>query len=332
MKLGIKGNLKKSKEIINLLKNLGGWNYYNWDVVMDNKFYSINAVGYIECNYIGSDEIKGYVIYSIEDFLKKFPYKVGDIVVYPNEGSEMIITSLRWDDVLSSVVYELGYFKSNTIMDGKIYVSADKLNQTNNVLKYYDNLLHTTNENEEIIEKSLQDGCVEYGSDSDIWKLDIRKVNTDIEYPLPDGFQFFNDKGEVIDTTKVILKRIKDEYPKTYEECCKILGIDTQFCMKYLPHGPFTYKEKLIYNLQELLICRDAYWKIAGEKLGLGKPWEPDYSDDGYTKYNIFGYENDIMLNDNNWSNRILAFPTPEIRNIFYDNFKDLIKQCKELL
>ena len=80
-----------------------------------------------------------------------------------------------------------------------------------------------------------------------------------------------------------------------------------------------------------MLVCRDAYWKIAGEQMGLGKPWEPDFSDDS-PKYNIFKYENEITLSDNNWSNRILAFPTIEMRDAFHDNFKDLIEQCKELL
>ena len=30
--------------------------------------------------------------------------------------------------------------------------------------------------------------------------------------------------------------------------------------------------------------------------------------------------------------NKILAFPTEEMRDAFYENFKDLIEQCKELL
>jgi hypothetical protein len=82
---------------------------------------------------------------------------------------------------------------------------------------------------------------------------------------------------------------------------------------------------------RKLIICRNAYWKIAGDELGLGKPWEPDFSDDS-PKYNIFKYENEITLSDNNWSNRILVFPTLEMRNAFYENFKHLIEQCKELL
>ena len=32
------------------------------------------------------------------------------------------------------------------------------------------------------------------------------------------------------------------------------------------------YKADLIIRFQELIIARDAYWKIAGEQMGLGKP------------------------------------------------------------
>ena len=126
--------------------------------------------------------------------------------------------------------------------------------------------------------------------------------------------------------TYAVLKKLK--YPKTYEECCKRLiqgahyGVVTDILFDF---------EKKLEALKTLIVCRNAYWKIAGEELGLNKPWEPDFSDDS-PKYNIFKYENGISLSDNNWSNRILVFPTIEMRNAFYDNFKDLIEQCKELL
>jgi hypothetical protein len=118
----------------------------------------------------------------------------------------------------------------------------------------------------------------------------------------------------------------KPKYPKTYEECRKILGLNDE-----MQAINMWYKMGLIIDFYELIICRDAYWKIAGEELGLGKPWEPDFSNDS-PKYNIFKYENGITLSDNNWSNRILVFPTIEMRDAFYNNFKFLIDQCKELL
>ena len=127
----------------------------------------------------------------------------------------------------------------------------------------------------------------------------------------------------------------KPEYPKTYEECCEMLGSDPSRIIVLSNRKDIIHEKNKhcyeMYNLYQLLICRDAYWKIAGEQKGLGKPWEPDFSDDS-PKYNIFNYENEITLSDNKWSSRILAFPTIEMRNAFYENFKYLIELCKELL
>ena len=78
--------------------------------------------------------------------------------------------------------------------------------------------------------------------------------------------------------------------------------------------------------------CRDAYWKIAGEQMGLGKPWKPDWSTESERKYVIEVYRNNVRTNSQGYSNTTLAFPTIEMRNAFYENFKNLIEQCKELL
>ena len=117
----------------------------------------------------------------------------------------------------------------------------------------------------------------------------------------------------------------KKEYPKTYEECLKILGIKLSDC--YIQG----YKSPLLEDLQELLICRDAYWKLYGEEMGLGKPWEPDL-EDNTTKYTIVYTNNGIERDWELHINHILSFPTEEMRDAFYENFKELIEQCKELL
>ena len=97
--------------------------------------------------------------------------------------------------------------------------------------------------------------------------------------------------------------------------------------------------EDLIDAFIRLKVCRDAYWKIAGEEMGLGKPWKPDWENSEERRYSIVNIEGDINLPDirlTKWilkvTNKILVFPTEEIRDLFYDNFKELIEQCKELL
>jgi hypothetical protein len=67
--------------------------------------------------------------------------------------------------------------------------------------------------------------------------------------------------------------------------------------------------------------------------MGLGKPWElsigtPIY----YIYYNrtVGTIKNDYA--DDIQGNVVLSFPTEEMRDIFYENFKELIEECKELL
>ena len=73
--------------------------------------------------------------------------------------------------------------------------------------------------------------------------------------------------------------------------------------------------------------------------MGLGKPWEPDWEDSEERRYSIVNIEGDINLPDirvTKWilkvTNKILVFPTEEMRDAFYDNFNELIERCKELL
>ena len=148
----------------------------------------------------------------------------------------------------------------------------------------------------------------------------VRESNDRYRIVLDPRFDIEVDEGEYYAV------RRKKEYPKTYEECCSILNLNTD-C------GVRGYKVGLLSALQMLLICRDAYWKIAGEEMGLGKLWEPawnSFSDSIYltiTKCNSRIIKTSICTHD-----CILTFPTEEMRDAFYENFKELIEQCKELL
>ena len=171
------------------------------------------------------------------------------------------------------------------------------------------------------------------------------------EINLPEGYIFKDENDNVINTTKIILEKKKKEYPKTYEECCEILDVCSGETLQYgdlsiSTDGDLSISTDYEFNLYEflenfrkLLICRDAYWKIAGEEMGLGNPWKPDWKNSEERRYSIVNIEGDINLPETTltkWilkvTNKILVFPTEEIRDTFYENFKELIEQCKELL
>lgn len=155
------------------------------------------------------------------------------------------------------------------------------------------------------------------------FRIGLFPVSNGREEIIPcDGYEVISDNGKFY-----VVKKLP-QYPKSFEECCRVLGV----CYKDKTIYIAGYQNKLLSKYQELLICRDAYWKIAGEELGLGKPWRPDWNNEDETKYCIYTTENIISFEIFGVDNKILAFPTDKMRNAFYENFKELIEACKELL
>jgi hypothetical protein len=170
------------------------------------------------------------------------------------------------------------------------------------------------------------------------FKGGYEKCKSDIElngFQLPEGYQFKDENGNVINATKIVLEKKKKEYPKTYAECCEVLGIPNSSMVVHYCRSEVDYEVALsrkLFALQKLLICRDAYWKIAGEEMGLGKPWEPDWTNYNEYKFVIGVNENKIIKCYNTIAQFVLAFPTEEMRDAFYEAFRNEIEICKELL
>ena len=129
---------------------------------------------------------------------------------------------------------------------------------------------------------------------------------------LPEGYVFKDENGNIINATKIVLEKKEKEYPKTYEECCEILGVN--------PESKFA-------SLWELLVCRDAYWKIAD---GWKEKRKAELT--RHVIYSTLSGEIIKCTTINSTANYLLDFPTIEMRDAFYDNFKALIERCKELL
>lgn len=151
-------------------------------------------------------------------------------------------------------------------------------------------------------------------------------------YKIPDGYEF-----DVVVDGKIFIKPIKSKYPTSYEECCKMLGISYRVQLSYTyPEvecsNIYLTKEKhLLDAFMKLRICRNAYWKIAGEEMGLGKSWKPEWNW-CESKFCIGTIYDEIEKFHAGSQNCMLAFPTEEMRDAFYENFKELIEECKELL
>ena len=128
----------------------------------------------------------------------------------------------------------------------------------------------------------------------------------------------------------------KKEYPNTYDECCKVLGVNPNnylsirnLCCNDGDEDCTNYELGLLGVFDSLWIlrfCRDAYWKLYGEEMGLDKPWEPDWNDEKQDKYGFHNEVEHTIINS-----AIFVFPTAEMRDAFYENFKKFIEHCKKL-
>lgn len=197
--------------------------------------------------------------------------------------------------------------------------------------------------------------------------------NLEMEWNLPQGCQFVDENGNVINAQKIVLEKlvvpkfkkgdkIKDknnrvwyveqvgkkhfdisrvpnggsgyfvpiedqdyyelvpdrELPKTFEECVSVLEGENRMTLEQMN------------TFRKLIDTRNAYWKLYGEEKGLGKPWEPDWNIRGY--YAIARSYGNVVKTSNYNCDLTFVFPTEEMRDKFYENFKKEIEICKELL
>lgn len=151
------------------------------------------------------------------------------------------------------------------------------------------------------------------------------------EIIIPQGWEIDEVRGN-----KLILKESEKELPKTWEECYEQLGkgeyIDEESKIRnYITqYGASKNTENIlpiglgkpILALMQLLVCREVY----------RQGWKPDWTKGTENKYCIINNFSEIQPTDYCFVDRVLSFQSAEIRDQFLENFKDLIKEAKELI
>lgn len=304
--LAIKGHPTRGKEVIKILEMLGGHNKYHINDTECNLLYTIRE---------GDDVIIGTYpnggisqVYTLEQFLEKYPFKVGDMVQHKNSTSCRSIYKIKkliWKD------NQIHYLVYNP------WQEYDKCTITAEYLQPYKEELRQ--------ERKYPELRMDLDDDD---KLATEVVIGGDKILPPNGYLIGKitqvDNGMLIEFVKK-----QPQYPKTYNECYEIMDFPENQLIKC---GTYGYKAGLLSKLQELLICRDAYWQIAGEEMGLSESWKPDWSNHQQQKYTIHFYQNQLTLTQGPNVSYILAFPTKEMRDFFAENFNELIMKCRDFL
>ena len=184
--LAIKGHATRGNEVIEILEMMGGNNRENCWGVFENRLYLINAFGDIEDMSLRDNS--NYQLYTLEEFLEKFPYKTGDDVIV--EGKECFITDVIWCNELNCIRYKV-FHTTGSLTNGWYYVCnlqpfKEETMKDNNL---YDKLDFTQEPSADKVELILGD----------------------YEIKEEDG--------------KTYLIKKQSKYPKTYEGCCKVLSL-----------------------------------------------------------------------------------------------------------
>ena len=156
------------------------------------------------------------------------------------------------------------------------------------------------------------------------------------EIVIPDGWEIKKYSGN-----KIVIGEKERNFPNTWKECVAYLSVREgmeyvdgnsmiHFTRKvystdksninYLPKG----MGKKILSLSQLLVCRDAWWNELG--------WKPDWTNGFEDKFFIGNYRGIIDKGRTTTWDRVLAFPTSEVRDKFLDTFHALIEEARELL
>lgn len=110
--LAIKGHPSRGKEVIEILEMLGGKNLNNLDGA-SNIYY---LIGLIVPKILGTSKSEldkthvrfQFTYFTLEKFLEKYPYKVGDEVEYKSIGDVNLkskIIYMKWCKSLNKVLY-----------------------------------------------------------------------------------------------------------------------------------------------------------------------------------------------------------------------------------
>lgn len=108
--LAIRGHETRGKEVIELLEMLGGRNTDNYRGTDGGRFYFVDDFGHIDWCHEATSESE-VISFTLEDFLEKYPYKVGDKVQHrlaTSCGTIYRIAKARWEcDEVKYIIYPL---------------------------------------------------------------------------------------------------------------------------------------------------------------------------------------------------------------------------------
>ena len=186
MKIAIRGHESRGKEVIQILESLGGVNPCNHLYGNNfNCYYEIHG-GLITCMCTKSDN---YKYYTLEEFEKEFPFKIGDIVLLKGINDPYVIIALEW--YKNKLCYKL---------DNELRYSPNAITTYEN-MKEERNITLTLNKAKEWYKKGgeLKEVALQAYTEEELTEVELPKTWEEFceNHPIEKGEAYIDDDSEI---------------------------------------------------------------------------------------------------------------------------------------
>ena len=160
------------------------------------------------------------------------------------------------------------------------------------------------------------------------------KENQEIEFNIPEGYVI--DSGKSTEN-KIVCKPIEPKYPKSWEEQFQY-GVIKGYCIEVgsierIDYNHCSIEDKGTFKTEKQAKSALAYAQLA-QLMALpcyNGDWTPNWDCQNQEKYCITRLKSGLVKIDISGYFSFLAFKSKKVRDEFYHNYMDLIKQFYEL-
>jgi hypothetical protein len=148
---------------------------------------------------------------------------------------------------------------------------------------------------------------------------------------IPKGYEIDKEKSTF---ENIVFKLAKKELPKSWEEIGKISGYYVTTSLDIIQANKYHTKYQdngNIFATKEQAEASIALAQLSQLIKVYRNGWVPDWSNEDY-KYCIDFYNNKINTDDYTNASVFLSFQDEETRDLFLENFKELIETAKTLM
>lgn len=150
---------------------------------------------------------------------------------------------------------------------------------------------------------------------------------------VPEGYEL--DKEQSTET-QVVLKKIGYKRVNSWQEYCELMK-DKDSCFVDMNGNirstNFSSKAAVgEFEDKEDAVAFAALHKLISLRKNWIGEWKPDWTNGNQTKYSIARVNKGIGTGENHTVSRSMSFPTKEMRDEFFDTFRDLLDEAESLL